>query len=61
MVLRAKTGRSKGVETGRSKAIKLDGLKESKWTVPSAKNERSTGMELDGHTGTVLLVKSGFG
>ena len=59
-VTRVKTGRSK-VETGRSKGMKLDGLKESKWTVPRAKNGRSKGMKLDGHTGTVPLVKSGFG
>ena len=45
----------------RSKGLKLDGLKESMWTVPRPKNGRSKGMKLDGHTGTVPLVKLGFG
>ena len=48
-------------KTRRSKGLKLDGLKESKWPVTRAKNGRSKGMKLDGHTGTVPLVKSGFG
>ena len=41
--------------------MKLDGLKESKWPITRAKNGRSKGMKLDGQTGTVPLVKSGFG
>ena len=45
----------------RSKGMKLDCLKESMWTVPRPKNGRSKGMKLDGHTGTVPLVKLGFG
>ena len=33
----------------RSIGMKLDGLKESKWTVQRTKNERSKGMKLDGN------------
>ena len=38
----------------------MNGLKESKWTVPRAKTGRSRWLELEGHTGMVPLVKSGF-
>ena len=41
--------------------MKLDGLKKSKRTVPRAKNGRSKGMKLDGHTETVPSVKPGSG
>ena len=49
------------VQRSESFTVKLDGLKESMWTVPRPKNGRSKGMKLDGHTGTVPLVKLVFG